>query len=42
MNRNRFWRMRLAEVAILAVLAVLFSAVYAVLQLAVYGHVRIW
>jgi hypothetical protein len=34
--------MRLIELGILVVLAVLFSAAYAILQLIVHGHVRIW
>jgi hypothetical protein len=37
---SRFWRMRLIELALLAVLAVLFTAAGAVVQLIVYGHVR--
>ena len=37
---SRFWRMRLLELGILAVGAVLFTAAGAILQLIVYGHVR--
>ena len=37
---SRFWRMRLLELGLLVVLAVLFTAAGAVIQLIAYGHVR--
>lgn len=39
---SRFWRQRLIELAIIAVGAVLFSALLAIGQLLLYGHVSAW